>query len=916
MNLDKDCIIILDEKEEIPLQVEIQDLNTKQYLCQPLTTDKVDLTMYISRYQQNQLQKRIDELTKIIEIANQKNGELDQTQMIQNLPDIIFGPKQLQTNSGQYEFRKKFCKENEEQKQQSNQKSNVSILIYQGETYKSLCQQIYQYNKDSTKITPIVLINGKTAFKKLMRSDENLFLNFYQFKYLPFQQKFETSNHHSLYFQIEDDNTKKTVYYFVFPQELNKLDLIKFIYQGILRFIQPKFAAIAPSNVTYLQNINVLQLFKILEEDNKYFGVQSLKKIGYKGSFQDNFLGDFTDISLNLDCMFRLKQFHDPLSCIYMWERIENFIEDYVNRITKEYSLNMWAVGYNAILPKLMLEVANQELKIIPKQISVQQFNQNQFETVFNQFCELKQNINYQLKKCRFGSCRNLFQWFISKVIFLQSYFAISICFFFSFQCPYQVVYNYLGDSVGYTAITIFLPFFYAINVLLFLLLTQLYHLQDKIIEKNQNKEIALIGKKDEEQQSFDFQAVVQSQNIDFMYYKKQKERYQIKVELQEDEYCKDVSYSMKDDLLKNEIFLVYQFPQLKYISSCVNIIIEIQNYLDFAVVLFILANLILIHGEQALNEQSLQELILIASAIFVILFHFITQGSGIFRLIFKFSLLSYFWHFLKLPKSNSPAIQRTDQKKQLGSQLFLNFVLFYAFISIESYYNYSGYILIGIFAYLSIVYLLTGLFKCISNCFYNASIPKDLSEIIEVKQFNSLKFQADNQNTLIGKTRQLIGEKVKNDNKHQEELRITQFLKNNADIMNLANTIKIKVQEDLQSQNLKMNDIQLVTTQIELAIKKYCNQNNQQQVQPKQNEIIQNIIQNQQMQSQQLQKVSNINSELKGDNSKFSNQSSQVNQFLQSNKNMTSILNENNKLNSQINQNDIDGQKFRQKKN
>ncbi|CAD8208300.1 unnamed protein product [Paramecium octaurelia] len=906
MNLEKECIIIFDEKEEIPLQIEIEDVKSKQYLGQPLTSDKVGLSMCISGYQQNQLQKKIDELKEIARIAKQKDGDLQQTQMIQNLPYILFGPKQLQTNSGQYEFRKQFCNQAKVQKVQSDQKSNVSILIYQGETYQSLCQQISQYNKDVTKLTPIVLINGKTAFKKLLRSNENLFKNLYQFSYLPFHQKFETSNYHSLYFQIVDDKTKKIVYYFVFSRELNKLELIKWIYQGILRFIQPKFAVIAPSNVTYLQSLNILQLFKILEEDEKYFGVQSLNKIYYKGSFSDNLLEDLSDIALNLDCMFKLKQFHDPLSCIYMWERIEEFIGDYISRLTNEYSLNMWAVGYSAILPKLMLEVANKELKIITQQISMQQFNQNQFETVFNQFCEFKQNVNYQFKKCRFRSCRNLLQWFISKVIFLYNYFAISICFFFSFQCPYHVFYNFMGESVGYTAISILLPLLYAINVLLFILLTQLYHFQDKIIDKNQNKEIAIMGQKDDQKECFNFQAIAESQNIDVLYYQQLDQRYQIKVEIQEDDYLRDVSHSMKGDLLKKEIYLGYKFPQLKYISDYINILIEIQNYLDFTVSIFIIVNLILIYTEQVNNAQTEVEMILIASAFnIIILFRFFTQGSGIFRLMYKFSLLSYFWHFFQLPKRSSPAIQRIDQKKQLGTQVFLNFVLFYAFISIESYYNYSGYILIAIFAFLSIVYLIMGLFNCISYLCYNTSIPKNLAEIMEVKLFNSLKLEDDSQNTLIGKARKLIGENVKNDNnKFQDDLKLTQLM-NNHDFRNLTNTIKIQIKEDLQKQNLKMEDIQLITAQVELAINKYYqNANNQQQDQKKENELNQNIIQNQQKQSQQQQKIQNINSELKGDDQKLSNKSSQVNYLLQSNNNLPSLLNQNNKIGSQINQN------------
>jgi len=42
-----------------------------------------------------------------------------------------------------------------------------------------------------------------------------------------------------------------------------------------------------------------------------------------------------------------------------MWERIENFVEKYINNLMKEQSSNTWAVGYNPILPKLMFEDAN-----------------------------------------------------------------------------------------------------------------------------------------------------------------------------------------------------------------------------------------------------------------------------------------------------------------------------------------------------------------------------------------------------------------------------------------------------------------------------------------------------------------------------------------------------------------------------
>ncbi|CAD8198778.1 unnamed protein product [Paramecium pentaurelia] len=916
MSLEKTCIIIFDEKEEIPLQIEIDDTNTKQYLIQPLTIDKVDLTRIISKHQQIQLQKKIDLMKKLLELNEQK---LEQTMKItQNignfLPDFVFGPKQLQINEGQYEFYKNFCNEKKELQEKyiskkqinsDNQGSNVSILIYSGESYQDLTKQINYYNKVDIKINPIILINGKTAFKQLMKSKQELFLDFYQNQYHAFHQKFMTSNYHSLYFQIEGQNG----YYFVFPQELNKLDLIKWIYQGILKFIQPKFAEIKSSNQTYLDNLNILQLFEILENEDMYFGIQCLKKIIYDGSLQYNFLGDFTDIALNLDNMYKIKQFHDPLSCIYKWEKIENFVDNYINRLMKEQFSNTWVVGYNSILPKLMFEDSNKELKIITKYISEQQFKQNQFETVFNQFCEINQNINHQLRKCRFSLSGNVFQWFISKVLFLNNYFAISVCFFFSFQCPYQVIYNFFGQSVGYTAIAVLLPIMYAVNVILFLLLTQLYHFKDKIIQKNQNQEIAIMGQKNNNQQCFDFKISVDSENVDVLYTQNQAQRYQINVEVQEDEYFKNATYSMNKELLtQSELYFLYQFPQLKYISFYVNILIEIQNYLDFGIFVFIFINIIFIHGEILLNQQTEFQIILIILAFLVLLYHLIMRRLGIFQSIFKFSLLSYFWQFLQLPKHSNSVIQKINQKKKLGTQLSINFILFYTFISIESYYNYSGYILIGILGYLSSIYLILGFFSIISKCCFTCNIPPK-GETFEAILECELKFENDIQNTLIDKTRNLVARTNKVKNTKQDQMQFTQFIKNHTDITNLTDTIKIKIQENLHSQNLNKDDIDLISNKINEAVKKYFEEFGQQG----QGITNQQQNQNKNQKNKKKQSTSNTNSKFKMVESVHSNQTSSVEQFLHSNQNIGALIKQNENSGSQFNQNDYNGSQLRQ---
>ncbi|CAD8076619.1 unnamed protein product [Paramecium primaurelia] len=396
----------------------------------------------------NQLIKKIEYMKKYIEIVEQP---LQFTQKInQNLedylPDVMFGPKSLQPNAGQYGFLKEY-----------------QTQVLQQKTYESLTLEIQKYSNESTKIKPITQINGKSAFKKLIRSNEALFLDFYQTKYVPFQQKFMTTNHHSIYFQIQN----QIGYYFVFGRQLEQLNLMKWIYLGILKLIQPKFFVIASSNEVFLHDINILQLFTNLE-NKKYFGIScQKKKIKYNGRFWNNQQGDFADIALKLDSMFKIKQFHNPLSCIYEWSRIEPIINDYIRKLESEYFTNSCILGYNSILPRFMIEYSGKEFKIIKNYIIEQQFSENQFEIVFNQFCEYQQNINNQLRKQRF--------FLFIQECFTMDYFQ-NLSFFFSFQCPYQLNCNLFEESIGYTALPVRLLIFYTINVLLFLLLTQLYH--------------------------------------------------------------------------------------------------------------------------------------------------------------------------------------------------------------------------------------------------------------------------------------------------------------------------------------------------------------------------------------------------------------------------------------------------------
>ncbi|CAD8188941.1 unnamed protein product [Paramecium octaurelia] len=865
-----DCIIIFDENDDIPFQIELEDQKSKQHHVFPLSLDKFGILEFISQTQQLQFLKKIEYMKKYIDFVRQP---LIETQKISNLedclPDQIFGPKSLQPNAGSYGFQKGFRTQNKSQNQEQRTSlpgSNVAILIYQNEDFQSLTQQMQVYSKPETKIKPIIIINGKSAFKKLMLSNEQVFLNFYQTKYIPFHQKFKSSTNHCIYFQITDQNG----YYFVFANELSKLDLIRWIYQGILKLIQPKFVTIASSNEVFSQDINILQLFEILAKETKYFGIQCLKKLSYKGRFWNNQQGNFADIAFKIDSMFKIKQFHNPLSCIYQWERIQPIVDDYIRKVANEYIDNSWALGYNSILPRLMNEHSGKELKVITQCIVEQKFKINQFETVFNQFCQYKKNINDQLRKCRFHLFRNVFQWVFSKIQVFHNYFAISICFFFSFQCPYQLIYNLLEKSVGYTALAVALPILYSINIVLFLLLTQLYHFNDKIIEKGYSQEIALMAQKNEKQE-FKFKSLASS-NIDILFIQESNEQSKFDIEVQEDEYIqmetKEIENKYRDN---NELFFLYKFPQLKYISLYVGYILETQNYLDFGVVVFIYANLILVHGKNFINEESEFEIALWAMVLITFLYQLITKRLGIVWLFVRFSMISYFWQFFQLPKKATSAKQRINEKRKLGSQLLLNFILFYVFIAIESYYNYCGYILIGLFGYLAIVDIIIGFFQFTQFLCYSSSIPKEKNQIWEgnlidgISQILNNKIHLEANNQLFEMTRKLVAETT--EGKKQQQLMMQTQLMNDKDYINLTNTIKLQLKDELSKKyninQIDLNQIskltdQVITRQIQLHLKEQQNQLkqtqeiNQQKVQQNQNDQLQ------QQQQQQLQSYQN----------------------------------------------------------
>ncbi|CAD8178150.1 unnamed protein product [Paramecium pentaurelia] len=194
-----------------------------------------------------------------------------------------------------------------------------------------------------------------------------------------------------------------------------------------------------------------------------------------------------------------------------------------------------------------------------------------------------------------------------------------------------------------------------------------------------------------------------------------------------------------------------------------INYLIETQNYLDLGVSVFNLANLIIIHGEILLTEQSNYEIILLIFVLFVLIFQLTTKKLGIVWIFVKISMISYFWQFLQLTKQVTSAPQRSIEKKKLGTQLMLNFILFYTFIAIESYYNYSGYILIGVFGYLALVYIIIGIFIFIQYICYNSSIPKETT-IWEGQQFVENytlhhKLHQDANHILVGSTRKLVAD-------------------------------------------------------------------------------------------------------------------------------------------------------------
>ncbi|CAD8188994.1 unnamed protein product [Paramecium pentaurelia] len=724
-------LIEFQEEEEIPLKVLVEEQESKFQLAQPLSYEITTLVNHISVQQQRKLQEEIKMWSNFSTILNKTQNIKEfnkiresikfeiSTEFVNELKIELHFSKKNETKYYSFEtFIKKIWRsinsevQNIEEKKK-NIKSNVAILIYQGEQLENLIYTI-NYFLDQ-QIVPIVIITSRKHIKQFFKQKYNE--KIYNKAYVQLYKHYSLSENHAFLFE-EQISEQNIAYYFAFFRELDQIQLIKWIYLGILTFIDPEFVVITQSNLEFICQIS--DYFPLISEKNKIFGIQwfdyqiqdqKLKNLSYYLQFPQSII--------NSHSIFKVKQFHNPFQCIYKWSLINNYISNYYELLKNTQENTIGVLELNSVLPKLMFESEQLELLILKKYISISKIILNSENTLVNYFINIRQKIHNQMRNHEiitnnfkiyiFSTFQNIF----NKFQFIQGYFSISICIFFSFQSPYQLIFYITEESSAYIAIAMIIPLFYLFNLLIFTLFSNLYHFEDMMEFQNQFNILSYILKQNEHGEvqgmsGFDSQNVELSENVSL-----QNGLIKLQIEVQQENQILDFEQILSKSQ-NQEIILQARIKEKLTVNGQFMILISIQKILDFTVFLFTFSNLVILYGKSFWDSSVIYQSCIFFLVIFIILIEFFQKGFNLFTYTYNFSFLAYFWQIQNVNnKQFSPQVQLT-KKKQLAELLLSNAIVSYCFIAVESYFNYSGYIFLGILGYLSLISVISGILQII----------------------------------------------------------------------------------------------------------------------------------------------------------------------------------------------------------
>ncbi|CAD8170134.1 unnamed protein product [Paramecium octaurelia] len=734
-------VIELLENDRISLMILDEDQKSKFLYFSPFSDEKTSFVKHISDTKKEQLKEEIKMLessflfmqetakdksiSKMIQLQKKFNAQyFNLTMNGRTIQKVLINQqymalKKLQAKQKQENKNAQQKEENSKhQNIQNNQpndeeiyKSNVAILIYQGESRDDLDDAISYFNKH--QLVPIILINSKQLFQQLFNKT-------YIYKAYKKQfNKYSSSKEHSFFLEETFEN-KAIAYYFALFKQPDTLQLIRWIYVGILSFIDPEYVVILKSNFKF--DFPVTNFFSLFCKEQAIFGIQWYEKLQIEDE-NLNHLSYYLDIPqsiIDYHSIFKIKQFHNPLQCIYKWSLISNLIPEYYSLLQESQQKNFGALELNSILPKLMLAQPQQlDLLILREPIIIQRLNKFSEIKLIEQFIETRQNIQDQMQnhqlitsdwKIQFNIlCQNIF----CKFQYIQGYFAISVCFFFAFYSPYQLIYNLLEQSSFYAVLALPIPLCYSFNVFVYILISIIYNSQDKIQIRNKAQRISYNLRYDKshsiELESFHEKVDIHCQetfqlekdNVYFEFEYEEKGDTILELELEKPIFMKDKNH---------ECQLEAPLPYLFEVNKLFIGLIGFQKILDFAVFLFTFFNLILSYGKQLWEYSVIYQSIILFFVIFVIFIEWVQKRGNLLIYTFNFSFLTYFWQIQNYnSKKYLPQIQ-VGRKKQLAQLLLTNSIALYFFIAIESYYNYSGYIFLGILGYLFIISTLSGI--------------------------------------------------------------------------------------------------------------------------------------------------------------------------------------------------------------
>ncbi|CAK79024.1 unnamed protein product (macronuclear) [Paramecium tetraurelia] len=307
----KYLLIELQEDDRIPLMILVEDDKSKFQIPQPFSDERTTLVKHISDTRKEQLKEEIktfeacllfmEETTTYLNTfeknqdVNKFEENYEKKYFIQSFSDLLIGGRTFKKILSSYNYYSKIKEKKEKveeekdektQKQSDNpnqqkiNKSNVAILIYQGESEHDLNETISYFK--GLKIIPIILINCKKHFQQLFQEDD-----IYK-DYFNMYIKYSFSTDHSFFLEKQDENGKFE-YYFSFFMQLDTLQLIRWIYLGILSFIDPEYVVILKSD--FILKFRITDLFSLFCQEQTIFGIQlgeqllvedeSLKQLSY-----------------------------------------------------------------------------------------------------------------------------------------------------------------------------------------------------------------------------------------------------------------------------------------------------------------------------------------------------------------------------------------------------------------------------------------------------------------------------------------------------------------------------------------------------------------------------------------------------------------------------------------------------------